>query len=336
MSARGHVTVVGAGVVGLTSGIRLREADYEVTIIAEKRSPETTSDRAGAVFSPFRVNAHPDMKEWTRRSYGIFEEMAARIGPDCGISMGMMREFFFSPLDGDPWWSSLVEGYARASSPPSPYSDEVRGIVPKMNMRRYMPWLENRFARELGGTIRIGRVATLDDLFQAGAGIVVNCSGVGANMLAGDPSVISFRGQILRVRDQLGITDCFVEDGRGAITTYVFPFDDFMVLGGTFERGETAMETDDAAIRGIIVRCQAMLSACGVQNVDRLADNPIASLAGLRPCRVAGASHEAVRLEREDIGPDRIVIHNYGHGRAGVTMAWGCAEAVAAMAGELR
>lgn len=328
MSVREHVTVVGAGVIGLTSGIRLREAGYDVTIIAEKRSPETTSDRAGAVFSPFRVNAHPDMKEWTRRSYEIFEEMASKFGPACGISMGMMREFFFSPLDGDPWWSGLVEGYARVSSPPSAYADEVRGIVPKMNMRRYMPWLENRFVRELDGEIRIGRVASLDELIQAGAGIVINCSGVGANMLAGDPSVISFRGQILRVRDQLGIADCFVEDGRGAITTYVFPFDDFMVLGGTFERGETTMETNEDAIQSIVERCQAMLRACGVKDVQRLADERITALAGLRPCRVAGASHESVRMEREDRGSGGVVIHNYGHGRAGVTMAWGCAEAV--------
>ena len=42
---------------------------------------------------------------------------------------------------------------------------------------------------------------------------------------------------------------------------------------------------------------------------------------GLRPGR------PAVRLEGEQ-RPDGLVIHNYGHGGAGVTLSWGCAEDV--------
>jgi glycine/D-amino acid oxidase-like deaminating enzyme len=44
--------------------------------------------------------------------------------------------------------------------------------------------------------------------------------------------------------------------------------------------------------------------------------------AGLRPYR-----DETYRLEPEFIA-DKVVIHNYGHGGAGITMSWGCAEAV--------
>ncbi len=42
---------------------------------------------------------------------------------------------------------------------------------------------------------------------------------------------------------------------------------------------------------------------------------------GLRPGR------EEVRLERERHG-SRLVVHNYGHGGAGVTLSWGCADEV--------
>jgi len=41
----------------------------------------------------------------------------------------------------------------------------------------------------------------------------------------------------------------------------------------------------------------------------------------LRPSRTE------VRLEFEKVG-GRTVIHNYGHGGAGVTLSWGCAEEV--------
>jgi D-amino-acid oxidase len=45
---------------------------------------------------------------------------------------------------------------------------------------------------------------------------------------------------------------------------------------------------------------------------------------GLRPAR------PTVRLEAEQRGDVRVV-HCYGHGGAGVTLAWGCAEEVAGL-----
>jgi D-amino-acid oxidase len=44
--------------------------------------------------------------------------------------------------------------------------------------------------------------------------------------------------------------------------------------------------------------------------------------AGVRPYR-----KETYRLEPETIG-GKFVVHNYGHGGAGITMSWGCAEVV--------
>jgi D-amino-acid oxidase len=43
---------------------------------------------------------------------------------------------------------------------------------------------------------------------------------------------------------------------------------------------------------------------------------------GLRPAR------PAVRLETEGT-PGGVIVHCYGHGGAGVTLSWGCAEEVA-------
>ena len=45
---------------------------------------------------------------------------------------------------------------------------------------------------------------------------------------------------------------------------------------------------------------------------------------GLRPAR------PQVRLEEEPIGTGRL-IHNYGHGGAGIGMSWGCAREVEQM-----
>ena len=40
---------------------------------------------------------------------------------------------------------------------------------------------------------------------------------------------------------------------------------------------------------------------------------------GLRPAR------STVRVEGEWVAPDQLLIHNYGHGGAGITLSWGCA-----------
>jgi D-amino-acid oxidase len=40
----------------------------------------------------------------------------------------------------------------------------------------------------------------------------------------------------------------------------------------------------------------------------------------------------SVRLEAEQVGAHR-VIHDYGHGGAGVTLSWGCAEEVVRLVG---
>jgi D-amino-acid oxidase len=49
----------------------------------------------------------------------------------------------------------------------------------------------------------------------------------------------------------------------------------------------------------------------------------LAHRVGLRPVR------PQVRLETQAVPGGRHVVHNYGHGGAGVTLSWGCALAVA-------
>ncbi len=49
-------------------------------------------------------------------------------------------------------------------------------------------------------------------------------------------------------------------------------------------------------------------------------DRVIRTVAGLRPFRPSG-----FRVESQELGGGRILVHNYGHGGAGVTLSWGSA-----------
>ena len=96
---------------------------------------------------------------------------------------------------------------------------------------------------------------------------------------------------------------------------YVVPRGNDVVLGGTAEEGAEDRTPDPATTEAIRARCAALVPA--------LRDAPVVGVAvGLRPAR------PAVRLEAEGR-----VVHCYGHGGAGVTLAWGCAVEVAALLG---
>jgi D-amino-acid oxidase len=86
------------------------------------------------------------------------------------------------------------------------------------------------------------------------------------------------------------------------------------VLGGTSQAGDANTEPDPAVADMIVARCAEIDPRLTGARV-------LGHRVGLRPAR------PLVRLEPETLGSTR-VIHNYGHGGAGVTLSWGCAAQV--------
>jgi len=56
------VCVIGAGVIGLSSAVRILEecAGAEVTLVAEKLSPQTTTDVSGGFWEPHLLGDTPE------------------------------------------------------------------------------------------------------------------------------------------------------------------------------------------------------------------------------------------------------------------------------------
>lgn len=71
---------------------------------------------------------------------------------------------------------------------------------------------------------------------------------------------------------------------------------------------------------------EAIVRRCAALRPEIAGARIIDHRVGLRPTR------EAVRLERELLPTGRVLVHNYGHGGAGVTVAWGCAREAAELA----
>jgi D-amino-acid oxidase len=91
------------------------------------------------------------------------------------------------------------------------------------------------------------------------------------------------------------------------------------VVGGTDDEGEWDRRPDPEVARLILERAVALLPALAKAKV-------IGHRVGLRPAR------PTVRLEAEE-SEGRRLVHCYGHGGAGVTLSWGCADEVALLVG---
>jgi len=166
-----RAAVVGAGVAGLTCGVVLAEAGFEVTMFA-RETRATTSAVAAAIWYPYHIETRAKVLRWARASYREFERLA-RV-PGSGVSMVQFE------VDGE------------------------RQLVPLIETPMYLPWLRRRLPRIRRRTIR--DLAALARDFD----VVVNCTGLGARELCGDARLHPGRGVVLATPNP-GITRHAVE-----------------------------------------------------------------------------------------------------------------------------
>jgi D-amino-acid oxidase len=310
--------VVGSGVTGLTTAVVLAESGWDVTVVAERAWPDTTSRVAGAIWLPY-LSSGRNVSRWATTTYDVLADLAEQGAP--GVRLGELIEG--GPVAaGIPAWAQIAEGLRplRAEELPAGWVDGFRCLVPLVDMGRYLPYLAERLAAA-GGKLQLRRIERLVDL--APADVVVNCSGLGAIDLAGDTSMHPVRGQVV-ITANPGLTGAVVVDGEasGTATTYRVAHLDEVVLGGTAERDAWALDVDDDAATSILERARAL--------EPRLLDAEVVGhRVGLRPWR------PAVRVEADSEPPDGVIslVHNYGHGGSGLTLSWGCARHAARLAG---
>jgi D-amino-acid oxidase len=301
-----RIVVVGAGVLGLSCALRLLEAGHRVDVLARDLPLETTSCVAAAIWYPYLALPQDKVTTWGRAAYAEFARLS-ELGAD-GVTMRRGTELFLERT-GDPWWRDAVPSLDRVP-PRAPYVDAWSFVTPVVDMPRYLAWLSERVL-DAGGTVTRMALARLP-----AAPLVVNCSGLGSRALAGDTTTRPVRGQVVVV-EQFGLDEWWLAaEPGGEVPTYVIPRTDDVVLGGTDEDGDWSRSPSPGVADDILRRATALVPGVARARVLR-------HKVGLRPAR------PEVRLER--VGD---VIHCYGHGGAGVTLSWGCADEVTALVGD--
>ena len=300
-----EVTVVGAGVVGLTTAWALRSAGFRVQVIAAERPEATTSAAAGAVWFPFQVGPPERVNAWARTTRRWLSWLAAST-PEAGVDVLTFTECAAHP--GRPWWADAVEDLTFVDRPqpsgaPSGWSFRAPRIEPALHLR----WLESLLERPLV-------VERLERLEDVPGEVVVNCTGIGARRLVPDPSLTALLGQTVIVEPgELDAATSYGDGRNPAEMLYLIPRRGEVVVGGCAISvdADRPPPPDPGLRNAILERARRAGFRHGAPRSDAV---------GLRPVR------PTVRVERNGR-----LVHHYGHGGAGYTLAWGSAQDVVAL-----
>lgn len=239
-----EVSVLGGGVIGLTTALILLKKGYLVTVYADKFSPDTLSDVAAAYWYPVTLYDEMEVskdyldqfRDAAQRSFRHFFELMdqPRYGIDWFRFYELADESDFSdvaePIEGAELYPGheIVEGPAQTFG----YAHARRHLALIIDMSIFLPALVED-VRELGGKLVRRSFTSVNELKDLPAGPIVNSTGMGAKQLFGDNTLIPVKGQVTLL-EKRGEIDYGYAVGRGqADYYYMYPRRNGLVLGGT-------------------------------------------------------------------------------------------------------
>jgi D-amino-acid oxidase len=310
--AETRITVLGAGVIGLSSAVRLAEAGHVVDVLARELPLETTSAVAGGLWLPFLAEPFHLVSRWSQATYRELRALADPAGAAPVTGVALRAGYLLGAGVTHPAWADafgpelgLELGLAPVAHPAPGHAEGLHLRVPVVDMHTYLPYLVARL-RAAGGTLT---------RLPLTRGLVVNCTGLASRALAADPSVHPIRGQVVLMSNP-GLTTWWSDESDAL--RYVIPHPRRVVVGGTTDDGDWSTDPDDATTARLVDQARDLVPALRSARV-------LSTRVGLRPAR------PTVRLETVNRGQGT-TIHCYGHGGSGVTLSWGCADDVLAAA----
>ncbi len=362
------VRVLGGGVSGVTTGIVLRLLGCDVTIVAEKLmdepgldDPELGDPTFASVFPAASIipNLAVEHGGWHAATalhfFGALQSVSGA---------GVRRQRHYDVCEAPspaPAFARALDGFEEFTTgtddprvPRRTGCDRVWGWSFDClfaEMPTYRRWLLDLF-KVLGGTFDPCRRVTRQDLDRFPEPVVVNCTGFGSGALFDTrPELTLVKGILVKVASPPSGTppvsysytpdrSVYARPSGAAANVYFYPRADCWLLGGTRWPGTidhsgrwTGEEPHGPtlAIDGIDVP-----TAIVEVNRDLITSLTGVDIAGCERRAVFGfrcqrrAALGGLRLEPEAVG-DKLVVHNYAHGGAGVTLSWSSALRVARM-----
>jgi len=250
---QGPVAVIGAGIMGLTTARLVQEAGFPVTIYAAALPPHTTSNVAGGQWSPFgHYRESAVTPAWRAQFMAALDYSWRRFQIMVGEDYGVRWLPTYAQGDGGPDPTNPLDRY----HPNGRLLADDEHPFPVAGLSRYdTMYIETgRFLRELlkdiqvaGGRVALRSFAAPHDVAALSERLVFNCSGLGSHQLFGDQELRPVRGQLAILMPQPEVRYAFTGEAG-----YMFPRNDGIILGGTFEQDEWLAEPGPATIARIL------------------------------------------------------------------------------------
>ncbi|KAF8632875.1 hypothetical protein AX17_004723 [Amanita inopinata Kibby_2008] len=350
-----QIIVLGAGVIGLSTGIKILEkGGYKVTIVAEilptdPKDIRYASHFAGAQHVTAASRDNPRQNRIDRETFDTMWELSEPGSHAEGCFLRLSQTELYggnkqpAPLEGYPNHRVLTDDELPPDATSGVTFDSLTTDTPM-----YLSYLMSRFFSS-GGSIIRGSVQHIDQLLKGGINAfarrnksdpvipdaLVICAGLGARFLGGveDKTLYPVRGQTVLLRAPWVKFGKTISDNRG-LWTYVIPRrSGDVIIGGTKAYRDWHPLVRPEITRDILERTLAMcpeLAPSGIRKereptVDDIIPLILEENVGLRPSRDAGIRLEVELFEGTEEKSKIPVVYNYGHGGYGFIGSWGSA-----------
>lgn len=230
---RGEVAVLGGGVMGLTAATVLVQQGFTVVIYASSLD-STTSDVAGGQWQPSLVY-FKDKLQFETILRTSFNKFVAEISQGYGVSKRINYSTLGSGMSFDNVPHDVIPAptpyphlpFAHLNQPGYGYHTLL--VEPPIFLKR----LRNDLRAE-GVSFTQRHFHSPADIAQLAEPIVINCTGLGSAEIFNDTALQPVKGQLVLLKPQPNLQYLY-SDHR----IYVFPRQDHVVVGGSYEENVT-------------------------------------------------------------------------------------------------
>src|SRR5215217_5195812 len=249
--------VLGCGVSGLSTA-RLLQRRFQngpgtVTIYAKDLPPDTTSNIAGAWWSPTSVyeNATSKFTEQFRQASRISNRaFQLLVGAEYGVrwidtfelsrhEVSLAREL----AGGNDLYPQLEIHRDPENYFGFPYVRQFSTMLIEPSI--YLSALLRDFYIA-GGRVMVKEFRSREEIARLREPVIFNCTGLGSRALFDDEQLIPVRGQIEVLLPQPEIDYCYLSSG------YMFPRRDGIILGGTWDHDDWSLAPNPEQATGIL------------------------------------------------------------------------------------
>lgn len=360
-----QVIVIGAGVSGITTGLVLQLLGYKTKIYTKETAdnfyqqgdPGFASRYPAASVIPHTVFTG-NLKTLFRRSQNIFQELFKESFN--GLTIHKHFEVFEFEKEHPPYLQLMnnVRSLNQQNDlPKRKEDDDLYGWVFDCfftDWPVYFPYLMQLYL-DSGGQIKRQRL-TSEDIPHLPSDIIINCSGLGSCHLFEDdaPHEIG-RGHLLFIKDTPLLlnedkeiisynytpeADVYSDEDGNPVDVYCYPRNDGCILGGSRQFGTLdeagnwcgGKDTFDGYSEGDISYPQQILDLNKeiLRKSYGLELETYQHVTAFKGYRYIRSRNNGLRLEGEELH-DKWIVHNYGHGGAGIALSWGTSLEAARM-----